>query len=41
MAAYMDSFDTFNKTTIRQILALQDEIDGRIDTEKLHADEEE
>lgn len=41
MAAYMDSFDTFNQSTIRQILALQDEIDGRIDTEKLHADEEE
>jgi|TARA_B110000285_G_C14746536_1_gene433199 hypothetical protein len=37
----MESFDTFNESTISQILALQDEIEERVVLEKLHADEEE
>lgn len=41
LQAYMESFDNFNETTINQILALQDEIEDKIVTEKLHADEEE
>lgn len=39
--AYIESFDNFNEGTINQILAYQDEIEGNIVTEKLHADEEE